>query len=114
MCPARSIRQKLLLSSTPLGALATAVTNPAQILNLNTYHSRAAVPDRTASSVTPPGAVLGVDPQLHSTPAGGLSLKSSYQQTWKAGSFSARRDENGLSVWKPAGKGAELAQTALA
>jgi len=32
MCPACSIRQKLLLSSTPLGALAMAVTSPAQIL----------------------------------------------------------------------------------
>lgn len=36
MCPACSIRRKLLLSSTPLGMLAMAVTNPAQILTHTT------------------------------------------------------------------------------
>lgn len=47
--------------------------------DLNTYHSKASVPDQTASSVAPSGAILGVDPQLHSTPAVVLSLKGSYQ-----------------------------------
>lgn len=75
MCPACSIRQKLLLPSTPLGALATAVTNPAQILTHTT--AELLVQTELPLLCPAPAAILGVDPQVCPTSAVGLSLKGS-------------------------------------
>lgn len=84
-------------------------------MNLNIYHSWAAVTGQTAFSVPLGGIVLGVVVELHFTPVciSGVIVfipvwacpskavtNKKILKKWKADSLSAVGDENGLYVWK--------------